>query len=338
ARAAAQREASKRFAKEVMAEARIPTAAARTFTDFHQAVAWLDTLAPPYVIKAEGLAEGKGVTVARTREQAVAALQTCLQDRAFGAAGDEVLIEEFMEGEEASLLAFADGKVVKAMDSAQDHKPIFDGDEGPNTGGMGSYSPAPVVTPDLYEQCVREILEPCLAALRRRGIDYRGVMYAGLMITKSGPRVVEFNCRFGDPETQALLPRLDNDLVDVMLACVEGRLGEVGLKWSREAAVCVVAASGGYPGPYRKGKPIEGLDRLPDNGDAMVFHAGTARNAAGQVVTAGGRVLGVTVRDAYLIVAIERAYEIMAKIRFDGMHYRTDIGRRALERLEKGPS
>ncbi|HOR28700.1 MAG TPA: phosphoribosylamine--glycine ligase, partial [Candidatus Sumerlaeota bacterium] len=227
----AQLEASKTFAKDLMREAGIPTAQARTFSNLDAALAALDDGPPPYVIKAVGLAEGKGVTVARTRAEAEDALRRCLCDRVFGQAGAEVLIEEFLAGEEASLLAFTDGRVIQAMDSAQDHKPLLDGDQGPNTGGMGAYSPAPVVTPAIFRQCVAQVLEPCLAALRRRGIDYRGVIYAGLMITADGPRVVEFNCRFGDPETQALLPRLQNDLVEVLLACVEGRLADIQLRW-----------------------------------------------------------------------------------------------------------
>lgn len=334
-REGAQLESSKRFAKELMQEAGIPTGRARWFRDYDEAVAYLKELEPPYVIKASGLAEGKGVTVARDLEQAVGALGEMMRERRFGESGDEVLIEEFLMGEEASLLAFTDGRVLRPMDSAQDHKPVFDGDEGPNTGGMGGYSPAPVVDGAMYERCVREVLEPCLEALKRRGIDYRGIIYAGLMITADGPSVVEFNCRFGDPETQALLPRLDGDLLEIMLACAEGRLAEVEFGWRDDAAICVVAASGGYPGDYEKGKVIRGLDTLPANGDAIVFHAGTARNEKGEIVTSGGRVLGVTVRDAYIKVAYERVYDLMERIRFDGMHYRSDIGLKALERLKK---
>jgi phosphoribosylamine--glycine ligase len=334
-RAGAMLESSKRFAKELMLEAGIPTGAARWFGDLDEATAYLKSLKPPYVIKAAGLAEGKGVTVARDMESAQAALRECLAEGRFGEAGAEVLIEEFLEGEEASLLAFADGKLVRAMDSAQDHKPVFDGDEGPNTGGMGAYSPAPVVDAAMRERCAREVLQPCLEALRRRGIDYRGIIYAGLMITAQGPKVIEFNCRFGDPETQALLPRLDGDLLEIMLACAEGRLEEVAFGWREETAICVVAASGGYPGAYAKGKVIHGLEKLPTNGDVMVFHAGTALNAQGQVVTAGGRVLGLTVRDPFVKVAYERAYDLMDMIRFDGMHCRHDIGLKALKRLKR---
>ncbi|HOE96890.1 MAG TPA: phosphoribosylamine--glycine ligase [Candidatus Sumerlaeota bacterium] len=330
----AQLEASKTFAKDLMREAGIPTAQARTFSNLDAALAALDDGPPPYVIKAVGLAEGKGVTVARTRAEAEDALRRCLCDRVFGQAGAEVLIEEFLAGEEASLLAFTDGRVIQAMDSAQDHKPLLDGDQGPNTGGMGAYSPAPVVTPAIFRQCVAHVLEPCLAALRRRGIDYRGVIYAGLMITADGPRVVEFNCRFGDPETQALLPRLQNDLVEVLLACVEGRLAGIQLRWRDDAAVCVVAASGGYPGPYPRGKAISGLDSVAEDDRTVVFHAGTALDASGRVVTAGGRVLGITACDDSLRAAIDRCYAVARQIHFDGMHYRTDIGRKALDRLD----
>ncbi len=334
-RAAAQLEASKTFAKELMIEAGIPTAAARGFTDAAEALAYLETVALPVVVKAVGLAEGKGVVVARTLTEARSAIEQMMRERVFGEAGAEVLIEEFLTGEEASLLAFADGRTIKPMDTAQDHKPVYDGDEGPNTGGMGAYSPAPVVTTALYERCVGEVLQPCLEALRRRGIDYRGVIYAGLMITADGPKVIEFNCRFGDPEVQALIPRLKGDLIDIMMACVEGRLDEVDLDWHDGAAICIVAASGGYPGPYVKGKPITGADGLPENGEVMLFHAGTALNADGQLVTAGGRVLGLTVMDAYLSVAIERGYELLGQVHFEGMHYRTDIGRKALDRLRR---
>ena len=335
-RAGAQLEASKRFAKDLMREAGIPTGEAISFTDYGAALAHLADRRPPFVVKAVGLAEGKGVTVCHGRDEASAALRRCLVEEDFGEAGREVLIEEFLEGEEASLLAFTDGRVIKPMDSAQDHKPLLDGDEGPNTGGMGAYSPAPVVTPEIYRRCVEEVLEPCLETLKRRGIDYRGVIYAGLMITAEGPKVIEFNCRFGDPEIQALLPRLENDLVEVMLACVEGRLAEIDLKWTADSAVCVVAASGGYPAKYPKGLPIRGLDDVPEDDNVMVFHAGAGRGEGGEPVTAGGRVLGLTVRDPFLRVAIERAYVLLEKIHFDGIHYRTDIGRRALMRQHAG--
>ena len=285
------------------------------------------------MIKAAGLAEGKGVTVARTRAEAERALAQIMRDKVFGEAGAEVLIEEFLAGEEASLLAFTDGRVVRAMDSAQGPQARLRRRRRAQHRWHGRLFPRPRSSPPaLYRECVERVLEPCLKALQARGIDYRGVIYAGLIITAQGPKVIEFNCRFGDPETQALLPRLKTDLVEIMLACVEGRLAEIDLEWTPQVSVCVAACSGGYPGPYVKGKVIKGLDQLPDNGDVMVFHAGTARNAQGELVTNGGRVLGVTVKDDYLSVAIERAYETMAQIKFEGQHYRNDIGQKALKR------
>jgi phosphoribosylamine--glycine ligase len=339
-RAGARLESSKAFAKELMQAAQVPTGAAETFNNLDAALAYLATQDLPIVIKADGLAEGKGVTVARTTQEAETALRACLSEGVFGAAGTEVLIEEFLAGEEVSLLAFADGTTVKAMDSAQDHKPAFDGDTGPNTGGMGAYSPAPVLTPALRARAEREILQPIMNELRARGIDYRGVIYAGLIITASQPggpldtpQVIEFNCRFGDPETQALLPRLTTDLVEVMLACAEGRLAAVDLQWSPNSSVCIVAASGGYPGPYTKGKRITGLETLPADPAVFCFQAGTALNAQGELVTAGGRVLGLTVCAPTLPTAITRAYELLAQLHFDGLHYRRDIAQKALPRL-----
>ena len=326
-------ESCKRYAKELMQEAGIPPARARVFSEYDDARAYLETLDAPYVIKATGLAEGKGVTVARDIEKARQALRKCLVDSAFGDAGHEVLIEEYLEGEEASLLAFADGTRIRAMDSAQDHKPVFDGDRGPNTGGMGSYSPAPVMTAERHKFCVSEILEPCMRVLRGRGIDYRGILYAGLMITESGPKVIEFNCRFGDPETQALLPRLETDLVEVMLACAQGTLSSLELKWSRRSAVCVVTASGGYPGPYAKGILISGLEQVRDQEDVIVFHAGTRLEGV-RVLTNGGRVLGVTALHQNLGKAIEQAYACLEKIQFDGKHFRRDIGHHAMKYTE----
>lgn len=325
--AGARIEASKQFAKEIMTAAHIPTGAARSFTAAGEACAYLDTLTPPYVIKADGLAAGKGVTVARTRQEADEAIHAALEEKVFGSAGGSILIEEFLEGIEASLLAFTDGETVAAMDGAQDHKAVFDGDQGPNTGGMGAVSPTPALSPENRNRGIEEILKPAIAELRRRGITYRGVLYAGLMITASGPKTIEFNCRFGDPETQALLPRLESDLVEVMLACAEGRLKEIELKWSPDACVCIVAASGGYPGDFKKGIKIDGLDAEGD-GSAIVFHAGTARDEAGRIVTSGGRVLGVTALGSDFATARERAYSQLKSISFAGMHYRTDIGLR----------
>jgi phosphoribosylamine---glycine ligase len=332
--AGARIEASKTFAKEIMRAANIPTGEARSFTESASALEFLKSLRPPYVIKADGLAAGKGVTVATDLGEAEAAVREALDERRFGAAGSEILIEEFLEGVEASLLAFTDGQTVLPMESAQDHKAVYDGDRGPNTGGMGALSPAPVLTPAFRKQAVEQILKPAVEELARRGIAYRGVLYAGLMVTASGPKVIEFNCRFGDPEVQALVPRMADDLVPVLLACAEGRLAEVTLAWKSEACVCIVAASGGYPGDYAKGIPIEGLpgDRVSAADGSVVFHAGTKLDAQGRVVTAGGRVLGVTALGGDLNAARERAYATLRGIRFEGMHYRTDIGFRAAGR------
>ena len=333
--AAARLEASKAFAKDIMKAAGIPTGASETFREVRPALAYLDKLEPPYVIKADGLAAGKGVTLAETLEEAQAAVRASLEDKRFGEAGSEILIEQFLHGTEASLLAFADGKTVVAMDSAQDHKAAYDGDKGPNTGGMGALSPAPVLSPALRECAIKEILEPTLAELTRRGITYKGVLYAGLMITERGPEVIEFNCRFGDPEVQALLPRLVQDIVPIMVACADGKLHEQGVTWRPESCLCLVAASGGYPGHYEKGRVITGLeDAAESDGDAavdqiVVFHAGTAMDDHGNTVTAGGRVLGVTALGSDLESARSKAYAAMEKIHFDDMHFRTDIGFRA---------
>ncbi|MBN1868684.1 phosphoribosylamine--glycine ligase [Candidatus Sumerlaeota bacterium] len=332
-RAAAQMEGSKIFAKDFMLEAGIPTGAAQYFTQSAPAIEYLETLSAPYVIKASGLAAGKGAVVAHSLDEARDTVRQMLDERVFGEAGERVLIEEFLEGEEASMLAFTDGTTVLPMSSAQDHKPIFDGDKGPNTGGMGAYSPAPVVTPELEKEIFDTILQPTVDGLRKRGILYKGILYAGLMIGRDGrPRVVEFNCRFGDPETQPLLMRLDTDLAEVALAIAEERLGEIELRWRPGASVCVVLASGGYPGSYEKGKEIEGLDKVREDDSIAVFHAGTAMRD-GRVVTSGGRVLGVTALAPTVREAIDRAYTICGRIRFDGVQFRRDIGKKALDRL-----
>ena len=332
AQAAARMEGSKIFAKDFMVEAGIPTAAAQCFEESGPAFERLRALEPPYVVKAFGLAAGKGAIVAPTLDEAEKAVRDCLEKRVFGDAGRRILIEEFLQGEEASMLAFTDGQTVLPMSSAQDHKPVFDGDRGPNTGGMGAYSPAPVVTPELEKEIVETILKRAVDGLRERGIIYKGVLYAGLMIgPDSKPRVVEFTCRFGDPEAQPLLPRLETDLVEIAEAIVEGRLREIELKWKDDAAVCVVMASGGYPGPYEKGKPIAGLGEIPDDGKHIVFHAGTAEKD-GRIVTAGGRVLGVTALAPTLEEAIAGAYGMCDAIHFEGAHMRRDIGGKALSR------
>ncbi|HBF34774.1 TPA: phosphoribosylamine--glycine ligase, partial [Candidatus Sumerlaeota bacterium] len=309
-REAAQLEGSKIYCKDFMFEAGIPTAAAQYFTEAAPALDFLKTLTAPYVIKAFGLAAGKGVTVARSFEEAEVAVRESLEQKIFGEAGSKILIEEFLDGEEASILAFTDGVTVLPMPTAQDHKAAYDGDLGPNTGGMGAYSPAPVVTPALEKEIFDTVLKPAVDGMRKRGVPYKGVLYAGLMICKDGrPRVVEFNCRFGDPETQPLLMRLESDLLDIALAVADGNLHTVMPVWKTDPSVCVVLASGGYPGAYEKGKEISGLDDVSEDNNAVVFHAGTTLKD-GKVVTSGGRVLGVTVSAPELKDAIARAYEM----------------------------
>jgi len=340
-KAATQVEASKVFAKEMMVKYGVPTAAHEVFSDAEKALAHVRRREAPMVVKADGLAAGKGAIVCRTRDEAERAVHLVMVQREFGESGDRVIVEDCLFGEEASLLAFTDGDAVLPMDSAQDHKPIYDNDEGPNTGGMGAYSPAPVVTPEIYRRINEEILTPMIRGLAAEGIEYKGVLYAGLMITDEGPKVLEFNARFGDPEMQALLPRLDTDLVEVMNAVIDGRISEIELKWNPASAVCVVMASGGYPGPYEKGKLITGLDSVGDN-SVIVFHAGTKMLPEGRLVTDGGRVLGVTGLGRTIADAMEKTYRAVRKIHFEGAHYRTDIGAKALlrplrgERFEEG--
>ena len=328
-KAAAQIEASKVFAKGAMVKYGIPTADFIVFDDAQRALRHIRKRPAPMVVKADGLAAGKGVIVCRTRDDAEEAVRRIMIEKEFGASGDQVIIEDCLVGEEASMLAFTDGETVLPMDSAQDHKPVFDNDEGPNTGGMGAYSPAPVVTPEVYRQINNKILTPMIRGLAAEGIEYKGVLYAGVMMTDDRPKVLEFNVRFGDPENQALMPRLENDLVEIMNAIVDRRLSEIELKWSPQAAVCVVMASGGYPGPYEKGKTISGLDSVDDD-SVVVFHAGTKRLDDGRTVTDGGRVLGVTGLSDTIGQAIERTYAAAEKIHFDGAHYRKDIGAKAL--------
>jgi phosphoribosylamine--glycine ligase len=329
-KAAARLEGSKVFAKGLMEKYGIPTAASRTFAEAAPALRYLDSLTPPVVVKADGLAAGKGVVVAGTLAEAREAVNRIMVQREFGAAGDRVIIEEFLAGEEVSVLAFTDGETVIPMASSQDHKAAFDGDTGPNTGGMGAYSPAPVLTPELLARVEKEILHPTIAGLRSEGITFRGVLYAGLMITARGPKVLEYNARFGDPECQVVLPRMESDLCEVMLDVVHNRLAGRKLSWTQDHAACVVMASGGYPGPYGKGRIIEGLSDANAVEGVYVFHAGTARKGD-RIVTAGGRVLGVTARGETLAVALERAYTAAARISFEGAHYRRDIGHRALK-------
>jgi len=330
--AGAQIEGSKWFAKELMEEAGVPTAAARPADSPDEAMAHADEIGYPVVVKADGLAAGKGVVVAQSRDEALAAVDAALVDARFGDAGRRVVIEEFLEGEEASVLALTDGERIAVLTPSQDHKRALEGDRGPNTGGMGAYAPAPVVTDALLSEIRTGILEPTIVALAgKTGEPYRGVLYAGLMITDAGPRVVEFNCRFGDPETQPTLPLVDCDLAEVMLSASRGALDPAGVRLRDGAAACVVMASGGYPGSYEKGKVITGLDTVEEMDDVMVFHAGTDLTG-GRVVTSGGRVLGVTAVGDDLETAIGRAYEGVDAISFEGATYRKDIGHRALGR------
>ncbi|WP_124726511.1 phosphoribosylamine--glycine ligase [Staphylospora marina] len=322
-------EGSKRFAKELMQKYGIPTAKFRVFSDADEAKAYLREQGVPIVVKADGLAAGKGVVVARTMEEAERAVEDAMVRKVFGEAGAEVVIEECLEGQELSLMAFFDGHRVVPMVPAQDHKPVFDGDRGPNTGGMGTYSPVPQIPEDVIRRAEEEILRPMQHVFESEGILYRGVLYAGLMWTADGPKVIEFNARFGDPETQVVLPRLDGDLARILLDVSTGRLRPDDVKWKSEAAVCVVMAAGGYPGPVEKGRVIEGLPAA-ERPDVIVFHAGTAREN-GQLVTAGGRVLGVTALGSGLREARDKAYETVRSIRFAGAHYRSDIAFRALE-------
>jgi phosphoribosylamine---glycine ligase len=325
---AARIEGSKVWAKELCVSLGLPTAGSETFTDAREAERYLGDMKPPYVIKAEGLAAGKGVTVALTKEEAVSALDEALVEGRFGEAGERVLVEEFLEGREVSAHALTDGENVIPLAPAQDFKRAEDGDQGPNTGGMGAYSAVPFVDEATWTTIGERILEPAVRGMRDRGIRYRGALYAGLMLTEEGPKVLEFNCRFGDPETQAILPRLDADLAEVLAASASGALADVKVAWQPESCVSVVLASGGYPGDYEIGVPIEGLDAAAAVTGAHVFHAGTARRE-GKVVTAGGRVLAVSALGKDLAEALDRAYEAASLISFEGMHHRTDIAKEA---------
>ncbi|MGQ9497085.1 MAG: phosphoribosylamine--glycine ligase [Desulfotomaculales bacterium] len=331
-REAAAIEGSKVFAKRLMEKYGIPTARAAVFEDPEAARKYIREANTPCVVKADGLAAGKGVIVADDVETALDAVDIIMVRRAFGAAGARVLIEERLEGEEASILAFSDGERVLPLLPAQDHKRVFDGDAGPNTGGMGAYAPAPACTPEMVRDIEERILLPAVRALKNEGVPYVGVLYAGLMLTADGPKVLEFNVRFGDPEAQPLLVLLAGDLVDAMEAALDGELDKIRLAWHPGAAVCVVMAAAGYPGPYKKGDPIVGLADVPP--DVVVFHAGTARRN-GELVTAGGRVLGVTARGADLAAAVDRAYDAVERIHFAGAHYRRDIGQKGLAHLRR---
>ena len=331
-KAAAQLEGSKAFAKNIMAKYDIPTAFFKVCEDIETAKAYVKEKGAPIVIKADGLAAGKGVVVAMTEAEALEAIDEMMgEQHKFGGAGARVVIEEFMQGEEASLLAFTDGEHIVPMIASQDHKRAFDGDKGPNTGGMGTYAPAPVLTDILRLRAVEKILKPIVAAMKTEGMPYKGCLYAGLMVCGDEVKVVEFNCRFGDPETQVVLPLLDGDLAEIMLACATGGLDKVDIGWKDKATVCVVLASGGYPESYKNGYPISGLDKAGALPDTVVFHAGT-KISDGSVVTAGGRVLGVTASGKDIAEAQERAYKAVSFISFTDMQYRKDIAWRALKK------
>ncbi|OME76125.1 phosphoribosylamine--glycine ligase [Paenibacillus sp. FSL A5-0031] len=325
---AAEIEGSKIFMKNLLKKYDIPTAKYETFTDYESASAYLREQSAPIVIKADGLAAGKGVTVAATLEEAEQALRDMMVDKVFGQAGSQIVIEECLVGQEMSILAFVDGETVRAMVPAQDHKPIFDGDKGPNTGGMGTYTPLPHIDQAIIDESIQKIIIPTAKAMVSEGRPFRGVLFAGLMITKDGPKTIEFNARMGDPETQVVLPRLQTDLIDIVLASLNGNLDQLDIQWSEEAAVCVVVASEGYPASYPKGRVITGLAEAEAQG-ALVFHAGTAEKD-GQFVTNGGRVLGIVGRGRDIAEARARAYEAVSVIDFEGKQNRTDIAAKAL--------
>ena len=330
-KAATEIEASKVFSKYLMVKYGIPTAKAESFDDPREAASYIREVGAPIVVKADGLAKGKGVFPCRSLQEALDAVKTIMIEKAFGEAGNRVLVEGFLEGEEASFIAFTDGKTILPMASSQDHKPIYDGDRGPNTGGMGAYSPAPVVTDEVHDRIMETVMKPAVKGMAAEGRLYKGVLYAGLMIADGKPEVLEFNARFGDPENQAVIPRLKSDIVPIMQACVDGTLDKVQMDWDDRPAVCVVMASGGYPGPYEKGKVITGLEATGAMEDVVVFHAGTAKKD-NDVVTNGGRILGVTALGSDIKGAIDRAYRAVDKISFEKAYCRRDIGHRALER------
>ncbi len=329
-RLAARLEGSKLFSKELMERTGVPTAAYEKFTDAEAAKKYLKELGPRSVIKADGLAAGKGAIVCQSEQEAIDAIDLIMNERAFGDAGDTIIIEEFLEGEEASFIAITDGKTILPLATSQDHKAIYEGDTGPNTGGMGAYSPAPIVTPEMEELVMQTIMTPIVEAMAKDGTPYKGILYAGLMITTGGIKVLEYNCRLGDPETQPILMRMENDLAELLLAATEERLSEITLSWSDKTALCVVMTAEGYPGSYRKGEVIEGLSDAADITDAVVFHAGTALEG-NLVTTNGGRILGITGLGSDIEEAIKTAYTAVEQIRWDGAYYRRDIGAKAIK-------
>jgi phosphoribosylamine--glycine ligase len=326
---AAKIEGSKAFSKEMMKKYHIPTAYYEIFSNQDEAVKYIRKQGAPIVVKADGLAAGKGVIVCRNVEEAIDSVNKIMLGRIFGEAGSRVVIEEYLVGEEASYIAFTDGKTILPLASSQDHKPIYEDDQGPNTGGMGAYSPAPVVTEEVHERIIEKILRPIIHGMGEEGRPYKGVLYAGLMILDGHPKVLEFNARFGDPETQPVVMRMKGDIIPILEACMKGTLSHCRIEWDNRASLCVVMASKGYPGDYEKGKVIEGLKEVSRMEGVFVFHAGTALKD-GQMITNGGRVLGVTGLGGDISRAIERTYQAVRKISWDGVHYRTDIGRKAL--------
>ncbi len=331
---AAEIESSKVFSKYLLKKYHIPTANYEVFQNSKKALNYIQQQTFPLVIKADGLAAGKGVFIVENLAEARDALNALMDEKQFGEAGRQVIIEEFLEGEEVSILAFCDGRTIVPMVSSQDHKKIFDNDQGPNTGGMGAYSPVPFYPDEFEKRVLEEILKPTVKGLQSEGREYRGVLYAGLVLTKEGPKVLEFNARFGDPETQVVLPRLKTDLVDILNAVIEGSLHKINIKWEDNAAVCVVVASGGYPGRYQKDKVINGLERLEKMKDIIAFHAGT-KFQDGKIVTSGGRVLGITAWDDTISKAKEKAYEGVEEIYFEDMYYRKDIAAKATKEKNK---
>jgi phosphoribosylamine--glycine ligase len=327
----ARLEGSKVFAKDFMLKYGIPTAEYKMFTSYFHAEEYIRLKGVPVVIKADGLAAGKGVFVCETMEEAIGSLKLVMKEKAFGIAGKKVVVEQCLKGEEASFMVLTDGKTVIPLATSQDHKTVFDGDKGPNTGGMGAYSPAPIINERLQAAVMKNVIDPLMKGLARERINYRGVIYAGLMICDGKPFVLEFNCRFGDPEAQPVLMRLDSDIFDMLRATAEGKLRDINVSWKDDAAVCVVAASKGYPGDYVKGKVIKGLDDFRNKRNTMVFHAGT-KLKKGKIVTSGGRVLGVTALGKDILTAKKNAYKAIEKIHFQGMHYRKDIGDKAIKR------
>ncbi|MFH1396986.1 MAG: phosphoribosylamine--glycine ligase [Candidatus Omnitrophota bacterium] len=334
---AANLEKSKVFSKELMAKYKIPTADFKVFDNPEKAKRYIKKIGSPCVVKADGLAQGKGVVVAKTIDEAKDAVRMMMEDKVFGSAGDKVIIEECLEGQEASILVITDSKEVVVLASAQDHKRVFNNDLGSNTGGMGAYSPAPIVTPDLFKEILEKIIYRTIDGLAKEGIEYQGVLYAGIMLTKDGPKTLEFNVRFGDPETQVILPRMKSDLLEVMLATAEGKLNKINqFKWDERSCVCVVCVSKGYPGVYQKDKEIFGLDKAAQMKDILVFHSGTMRptvhgqQSTAKYLTNGGRVLGVTGLGNTIKEAINNTYQAVGKISFEGMHYRRDIGQKAV--------